>query len=331
MTTDTKAILAMALGGPTSLDDVGPYLADIRRGRPTPPAMVEEFRERYRRIGGGSPLLEISTAQAKGLEAALVSEGLPVRAYVGMRHWHPFIAEALAHITADGIRKAVALCLTPYYSRLSVGGYLDAARQAIKDQGLDLELAAVESWNDAPGLAEAFAEKVAAGRAALEREGFRDPYVLFTAHSLPRTVIEAGDPYERELRETMEAIKALLPPIRSSMAYQSAGRTADPWLGPPLEQVIEDIRREGEKAVLVVPFGFVSDHLEILYDVDIEAKEKAEKAGVRLERGRDLARDEREHLLEVERRVDGLDRLGQQLQMSLALLHLVYLAVGRPD
>ncbi len=291
MAKDTTAILAMALGGPTHLDDVGPYLADIRGGRPTPPAMVEEFRERYRRIGGGSPLLEISTAQAKGLESALASEGFRVRAYVGMRHWHPYIAEAVAEIGADGIRKAVAFCLTPYYSRMSVGAYLDAARQAIKDQGLDLELTAVESWNDAPGLADAFAEKVAAGRAALEREGFRDPYVLFTAHSLPRTITEAGDPYERELRETMDAIAARLPPIRSSMAYQSAGRTAGPWLGPPLEDVIEDLGRKGEKAILVVPFGFVSDHLEILYDVDIEARERAEKAGVRLERAASLNAD----------------------------------------
>lgn len=291
MPMETTAILAMALGGPTNLDDVGPYLADIRRGRPTPPAMVEEFRERYRRIGGGSPLLEISTAQARGLEATLTSEGFRVRAYVGMRHWHPYIAEAVAQIAADGMRRVVAFCLTPYYSRMSVGAYLDAARQAAKEQGLDLELTAVESWNDAPGLADAFAEKVAAGRAALGREGFRDPYVLFTAHSLPRTIIEAGDPYERELQETRRAIEARLPRMRSSMAYQSAGRTADPWLGPPFEEVIEDLGRKGEQAVLVVPFGFVSDHLEILYDVDLEAQERAEKAGVRLERTASLNTD----------------------------------------
>ncbi len=291
MPMEMTAILAMALGGPTRLDDVEPYLADIRRGRPTPPAMVEEFRQRYRRIGGGSPLLDISTAQAKGLEAALASEGFRVRAYVGMRHWHPYIAEAVARITADGIEKAVGVCLTPYYSRMSVGAYLDAARQAVKDQGVDLELTAVESWNDAPGLADAFADKVAAGKAALEREGFPDPYILFTAHSLPRAISEAGDPYERELRETMEAIQARLPRMRSSMAYQSAGRTADPWLGPPFEEIIEDLGRKGEKAVLVVPFGFVSDHLEILYDVDVEAKERAQESGIRLERTASLNAD----------------------------------------
>ncbi len=291
MPKETTAILTMALGGPNSLDDVGPYLADIRRGRPTPPALVEEFRERYRRIGGRSPLPDISTAQARGLEAALTSQGFPVRAYVGMRHWHPYIAEAVAQIAADGIRKAVAFCLTPYYSRMSVGAYLDAARQAIKEQDLALELAAIDSWDDAPGLADAFAAKVAAGIAAFARQGFPNPYVLFTAHSLPRTIIEAGDPYERELRETMEAIRARLPPIRSSMAYQSAGRTADPWLGPPFESVIQELGQEGEKAILVVPFGFISDHLEILFDVDIEAKELAEKVGVRLERTQSLNAD----------------------------------------
>lgn len=288
---ETTAILAMALGGPNSLDDVGPYLADIRRGRPTPPALVEEFRERYRRIGGRSPLLDISTAQAKGLEAALASEGFRVRAYVGMRHWHPYIAESVAQIAADGIRRVVAVCLTPYYSRMSVGAYLDAARQAMKDQGLSLDLVPVESWNDAPGLAEAFAEKVAAGRAAFAREGFPDPYVLFTAHSLPKKIIDEGDPYEQELRVTMDAIRAHLPPIRSSMAYQSAGRTAGPWLGPAFEEVVEGLAGDGERAVLVVPFGFVSDHLEILYDVDIEARERAAEVGVRLERAPSLNAD----------------------------------------
>lgn len=281
----------MALGGPGSLDDVGPYLAEVRRGRPTPPAMVEEFRERYRRIGGRSPLLEISTRQAKALESRLTSEGYRVEAYVGMRHWHPFIRETVARIAHDGIREVVALCLTPYYSRMSVGAYLDALKEAIRDQGLSLNVRPVESWNDAPDLAQAFAGQVTASLKSLARDGFPDPVVLFTAHSLPRKIVDEGDPYEKELRETMEAILARLPTLRSRMAYQSAGRTPDPWLGPPFEEVIEELGRKGEKAILVVPFGFVSDHLEILYDVDIEAKELAAKHGVRLERTRSLNDD----------------------------------------
>lgn len=291
MPKETTAILAMALGGPNSLEDVGPYLADIRRGRPTPPALVEEFRERYRRIGGRSPLLDISRAQAKGVEALLTPEGFRVRAYVGMRHWHPYIAETVAQIAADGLREVVAICLTPYYSRMSVGAYLDAAKQAVEDQGLSIEMATVESWSASPGLADAFAEKVAAGIAAFASEGFPDPHLLFTAHSLPQKIVDQGDPYERELRGTLEAIRARLPPLRASMAYQSAGRTADPWLGPSFEEVIGELGRQGEKAVLVVPFGFISDHLEILYDVDVEAKERAAESGVRLERTQSLNTD----------------------------------------
>jgi ferrochelatase len=283
----------MALGGPDSLDDVEPYLRDIRRGQPTPPELVEEFRERYRRIGGKSPLREISTRQAKGLEAKLTSEGYRVRAYVGMRHWHPYIREAVAQIARGGVRKVVALCLTPYYSRMSVGAYFDVAREAMKAQGLSLDIAYVESWNEQPALADAFAEKVVASRTALAKEGHPDSYVLFTAHSLPRNIVEAGDPYEEELRETMEAIKARLPAIRSRMAYQSAGRSAGPWLGTPFEDVIEELGRKGEKAILVVPFGFVSDHLEILYDVDIEARERADELGIRLERTPSLNADPR--------------------------------------
>jgi protoporphyrin/coproporphyrin ferrochelatase len=278
----------MALGGPDSVDDVGAYLKEVRHGRPTSVELVEEFRERYRRIGGKSPLLELSARQAKALESRLTSEGYRVRAYVGMRHWHPFIHETVATIARDGMHRVVALCLTPYYSRMSVGAYFDAVKEALRDQGLSLDVTYVDSWNDAPGLADAFAEQVAAGLKTLAREGFPDPIVLFTAHSLPRKIVDEGDPYEKELRETMEGILARCPPLRSGMAYQSAGRTADPWLGPPFEEVIEELGRKGEKAILVVPFGFVSDHLEILYDVDIEARELAAKHGVRLERTRSL-------------------------------------------
>lgn len=288
MASPGTAVLTMALGGPGSVDDVEAYLREIRHGRPTPRELVEEFRERYRRIGGKSPLLEISTRQAKALESRLTSEGYRVRTYVGMRHWHPFIRETVASIARDGLRGVVALCLAPYYSRMSVGAYFDAVREAIRSQGLSLDVTYVDSWNDVPGLADAFAEQVAASLKTLAQEGLPDPVVLFTAHSLPRKILDEGDPYEKELRETMEAIQARLPPLRSRMAYQSAGRTSDPWLGPPFEDVVEELGKRGEKAILVVPFGFVSDHLEILYDVDIEAKERAAKHGVRLERTRSL-------------------------------------------
>ena len=284
-------ILAMALGGPGSLDEVEPYLREVRGGRPTSQELVEEFRGRYRRIGGRSPLLDLSKAQAKALETRLRSEGHDVRVYVGMRHWHPFIREALVQMHADGIRRLVALCLTPYYSRMSVGAYLEAMQEGFAQERLDFDVTAVERWSGEPALASAYAEKVQEGLAALVRSGFRDPVALFTAHSLPRRVIEEGDPYERELQETMAAILARLPRLRARMAWQSAGRTADPWLGPPYEEVIRELGAAGEKAILVVPFGFVSDHLEILYDVDVQAKEIASEAGVHLERTESLNDD----------------------------------------
>lgn len=291
MASPGNAILAMALGGPSSVDEVEAYLKEVRGGRPTPAELVKEFRERYRRIGGSSPLLEVSRRQATALEARLTSEGHSVRAYVGMRHWRPFIGEAVESVARDGARAVVALCLTPYYSRMSVGAYFDQVKEAIRGQGLSLDVAYVDSWNDAPGLADAFAQQVVEGLRSLARDGFDDPVVLFTAHSLPRRILADGDPYETELRETLDAIRARLPALRSRMAYQSAGRTPDPWLGPPFEDVIEELGDQGEKAVLVVPFGFVSDNLEILYDVDIEAKDLAAKHGMRLERTRSLNDD----------------------------------------
>ncbi len=291
MSTPTTAILTMAVGGPGSLDEVADYLKEVRHGRPTPVELVEEFRERYRRIGGRSPLLEISTRQAKALEARLVSEGFRVRAYVGMRHWHPFIHEAVAALARDALTEVVAFCLTPYYSRRSVGAYFDAVKEALAAQQLALRVRYVDRWNNVPALADAFAQQIVRSRELLARAGFPDPFVLFTAHSLPRKLIEEGDPYEKELRETMAAIVQRLPPLRSRMAYQSAGRTPDPWLGPSFEEEIEQLGRDGEKAILLVPFGFVSDHLEILYDVDLEAKELAAKHGVRLERTASLNDD----------------------------------------
>ncbi len=288
MTEPPVGVLLMALGGPTSLDDVKPFLQNIRHGRPTPDALVQEFRERYRQIGGKSPLLEISTAQARALEVRLNDGAAPFRTYVGMRHWSPYIRETVARMRDDGVRRVVALCLTPYNSRMSVGAYLSDLDRAIAETGARFEVTRVESWNDAPQLIDAYANKVRDGLARLANAGYRNPSVLFTAHSLPERIMHDGDPYERELRESMAAILKQLPPIRARLCYQSAGRTEDPWLGPPLERVLDELGRAGETAVLVAPFGFVSDHLEILYDVDIEARERGRKLGIRLDRTESL-------------------------------------------
>lgn len=282
------AVLLTAVGGPRSLDEVEGFLKDIRHGRETSGELVAEFRERYRRIGGRSPLLEISRAQAAALEKQLSASGARIRVYVGMRNWHPYIRDVLRQISADGVRRLVVLPLTPYFSKMSVGAYHATVLDGIATQNLSLEVRAVESWNDVPALAEAYARKAREGLAALEAEEFLDPVVVFTAHSLPKRVLEEGDPYERELKETMAAVVARLPPLRSRFCYQSVGRTSEAWLGPDLDDVLQELARSGERAVLLVPLGFVSDHIETLYDLDIEARARAEKLGLRFLRSESL-------------------------------------------
>jgi protoporphyrin/coproporphyrin ferrochelatase len=291
MSEEPVGVLLMALGGPDSLEAVEPFLQNVRHGRPTSPAMVEEFRERYRRIGGKSPLLDISVAQAQALEARLNDGARRFRAYVGMRHWSPYIRDTVARMRDDSVGRVVAVCLTPYYSRMSVGAYFEDLDRAIEQASATFEVTRVERWNDSSQLIRAYANKVREGLARLAAAGYRDPTVLFTAHSLPERIMREGDPYERQLRETMAGILKHVPPIRARLCYQSAGRTEDPWLGPPLEQVLDEVGDAGEQALLVVPFGFVSDHLEILYDVDIEARERARKLGMRLERTESLNTD----------------------------------------
>ena len=275
MAADGVAVLVMAYGGPGSLDDVEPYLLDVRGGRPTAAELVEEITRRYARIGGRSPILERTEAQALALGRVL-GPAWPV--YVGMRHWHPFIAETVERMVACGQRRVVAIVLAPHYSALSVGAYekklLDAARGR-------LELALVRSWGDHPKFLEAVAERV---RQALQR--FPAPgavQVLFTAHSLPERILAAGDPYADELQASAAAVARLAGVGAWRFAYQSAGATPEPWLGPEAGAVMTELAAT-RKDFLIVPIGFVSDHVEVLYDVDIAYRGLAERLGVRLER-----------------------------------------------
>ncbi|HYR82252.1 MAG TPA: ferrochelatase [Thermoplasmata archaeon] len=281
---ERTAVLLTAVGGPNSLDEVGPFLLDVRGGRPTSDDLVNEFRERYRRIGGKSPLLDISRAQARALEDRLNADHGTYRCYVGMRNWGPYIRDVLSEVATDDFDRIVVLPLTPYNSRRSVGAYFAAVDAGLSTLTRRQNVAYVESWNTEPALIGMFAAKVRKGLERLAERRFHDPAVVFTAHSLPTKLIDEGDPYERELSETMALVLRRLPPLRARMAWQSAGRTEEAWLGPSLEEVLDEIGRAGEKALLVVPFGFVSDHLEILYDVDIEARAFASERGLQLER-----------------------------------------------
>lgn len=287
----TIGVLLTAVGGPDSLDDVEPFLVDIRGGRPATPELVAEFRDRYAKIGGRSPLLEISTAQAKALETRLNRDGGEFRCYVGMRNWTPRIRDVYATMVSEGLDRIVVLPLTPYHSRRSVGAYFRAVQEAEVKAGAPARLAYVDSWNTEPALVEAFAGKIDEGLERLAARGFRDPAVVFTAHSLPKKLMEDGDDYEAELKETMGLVLKQIRPVRARIAYQSAGRTDEPWLGPSLDATLAALAREGEKAVLVVPFGFISDHLELLYDLDIEARETAENLGIAFDRAGSLNTD----------------------------------------
>jgi ferrochelatase len=244
----------MAYGSPSRPEDIPAYFDDIRGGRPVRPEAVAELTERYRRIGGSSPLNEITERQRAALENEL---GVPV--YVGMKHWTPRIAEAADQALADGAERIVGLVLAPHYSTISIGGYRDRLAEGVGERA---ELVMIESWHDHRPLIDLLAERV----------GGTDAHVVFTAHSLPERILAEGDPYKDQLLETW------------SFAFQSASPTGEPWLGPDILEELERLHGEGTRKVLVAPVGFVSDHLEILWDIDVEAREKAAELGLALKR-----------------------------------------------
>jgi len=273
-------VLLMAYGSPATLDDVEAYYTHIRGGRPPSAAQVEALRERYRRIGGTSPLREITRRQADGVRAALARSGLALPVFVGMKHAPPFIEEVLGAMAGEGIREVVALALAPHYSRVSVAAYFTTARSAAAAAGIALRT--VEHWHDHPGYIAAVSARL---RALLRRCGDAGaPEVVFTAHSLPQRILSWDDPYPRQLRRTSELVAAATGLARWRFAYQSASPAGEPWLGPALGEVIEEVAAGGGRAIAVCPVGFVSDHLEVLYDIDIEARAAAAARGIRLER-----------------------------------------------
>ncbi|HET7089650.1 MAG TPA: ferrochelatase [Anaerolineae bacterium] len=273
-------VLVMAYGGPNSLDEVEPYLLDVRGGRPTSSALIHDVRERYRQIGGRSPILERTQAQAAALEGALNANGQVFKTFVGMRHWHPFVKDALAQMEIAGLRRAVGLVMAPHYSRMSVGAYFKKARDAHSP----VEVAPIERWHLLPGYITALADRVRAALQTFPADVRADVPIIFTAHSLPQRILQWDDPYPDELHATVEAVMQRLGPRPYAFAYQSAAMTPEPWLGPDAGEWIERFAAEGKKHVLIAPIGFVCEHVEILYDVDIAFKRQAEALGMQLER-----------------------------------------------
>jgi ferrochelatase len=262
------AVIVMAYGSPSRAEDIPAYFADIRGGRPVSREAVEELIERYRRIGGGSPLNEVTEAQRAALEREL---GIPV--YAGMKHWQPRIADAAAAALADGAERVVGLVLAPHYSGMSIGGYRDRLENALDGSA---ELRFVESWHDHGPFLDVLADRI--------RDA--DAHVVFTAHSLPARILAAGDPYRDQLLETSRLVaeRAGVPADRWSFAFQSASETGEPWLGPDILEELDRLDAAGVTKVLVAPVGFVADHLEILWDIDVEARERAAILGLELDR-----------------------------------------------
>ena len=270
-----QAVLLLAHGAPERLEDVDEYLGYVRGGRPTVPAIVEEVRHRYAAIGGASPLTRWTRTQAEALARVL---GIPV--YFGMRNWRPFIRETVERLRDDGIRRLVAICLAPQYSKLSVGLYFRRVQEARQALGADVEIVWTKSFHRHPLLVEAFAERLAP--LATGRQ------VLFTAHSLPEKILESADPYDAEARATARAVAERLGVEGADFAYQSQGMTDDRWLGPTVESVLDGYAARGVGSVTLAPIGFVCDHVEILYDVDVLFRRYAADRGISLERPESL-------------------------------------------
>jgi len=271
-----SGVLLMAHGTPSSLDEMPEYLRLVRGGRPPSPELVEEMRHNYQAIGGRSPLTDLTFAQAAALRVRL-GDAVPVA--VGMRNWMPFIKDAVSELASRGVSRIIGVPLAPQFSTLSIVKYFDAA-ESVLPPGIALERAS--AYHDHPLLVEAFAERV---RQANPRPGEE---VVFTAHALPQRVIDAGDPYAREVETTARLVAAGAGISAYQRAYQSAGRTPEPWIGPDLSDLVRERAAAGVRGFLIVPIGFVCDHTEILFDIDVQAKGTADQCGVALRRSESL-------------------------------------------
>ena len=277
------AVMLMAYGTPRHRDEIEPYYTDIRRGRPPTPEALADLVARYEAIGGLSPLAELTERQQQRLQQELdtIDPG-GYRVELGLKHAEPKIEASVEQLASEGVTKITGLVLAPHYSTYSIGQYLDRTRTAAEPHGISVS--GVDSWATEP----AFVEFIASDLASRLEQMPADTHVVFTAHSLPQRIIDSGDPYPDELRSTAQAVAARVGLEEGnswSIGWQSAGRTPEPWIGPDILDVIDDVGANGtHPGVMVSAVGFVADHLEVLYDLDIEARARAEQAGLAFDR-----------------------------------------------
>jgi ferrochelatase len=277
-------VLLMAYGTPETPDQVEPYFTHIRGGRTPSPEAVEHLKERYARVGGKTPLLEITNEVAVKLQERLRQDGGNFNVYAGMKHWHPYIGDVMERMAADRVRRVVAFALAPHCSLISLGGYRKAVEEAQERLGHPFDLPFAKCWHHNERWRDMMADLVREGLEQFHEDTRDSVTVLFSAHSLPERIRSWDDPYERQLLESSDAVAERVGLRDWRFAFQSAGNTGEPWLGPDIVHYLDTLHSEGVRNVLSVPIGFVSDHLEILFDIDSEAKEKAAELGVTLHR-----------------------------------------------
>jgi ferrochelatase len=289
MTTNTKrGLLVMHYGTPPSIEGIEAYYTHIRRGRAPSPEQLADLVYRYQSIGGPSPLTEISERQAALIQEGLVRRGIPAKLFIGTKHTHPFVAEAVELMAKDEILEAVGIVLAPHYSGYSIKQYRDYATGARDRFSPELSLSFLERWGTLPEFLDALALRVSE---CLEGWDPTETLVIFSAHSLPVRILEGGDPYREELLETAELVSRKLELPKWTFAFQSASNTGEPWLGPDILEVIESESKFGVKNVVACTVGFVSDHLEVLYDLGVEARDKCAELGLEFRRARTLNDD----------------------------------------